>query len=248
MYTLTQLASLATLVSVAFSAGCSEFQTLVQFPRVQANYSAATYGSSFAPVPVSDTVRCNSTAYTSGLCNSTLCQLNSETNVFIHVPRQLNLTVPESVADQLFMLIRGQFPNSENVNTNASWVYSTGGGYTATCIADGTTAYWGYTPAMTCVTGRLDACVGNGIENGTVIYACGVPTRENTVNDRVPTVEYGYIDLVNVSAGAPEMPLVNATPSGTAPSSGAAGRPAMVQSKMLGISVLVGFIVAGMLL
>lgn len=248
IYTLTRIASLAIFIPMAFSAGCSEFQTLATNARINANLSAATYGSSFAAVPVSDTVQCNSSAFTSGLCNSTLCELSSKPNVFMQVPRQLNLTVPESVADQLFTLIRGQFPDSDTVNTNASWVYSTGGGFTAACLMDETTAYWGYTPAMTCVTGRLDRCVGNGIENGTVIYACGVATRENTANDRVPTLAYGYIDLVNVSAGSPDMPLVNATPSGTAPSSSAVGRTDVVQSRILGISVLVCLIGTGMLL
>lgn len=247
MYVLARLTCLATLIPIVMSIGCSQFQLISKRSPVSANASASTYGSHFDPIPVSDTVQCNSSNVAGSYCDSSHCLLKSQPDVIVTVPRQLNLTITDiDVADSIFALLKDDFDNAENVNTNSTWTYSTGGGFSSGCISEGTTAYWGYLPGMSCVTGTLSACdSSSGIENGTAIYACGVLTRNNTLDVEVPTLGYGYVQTYEEPAGTPGMALTN----GTLPSSsGAIGRTDMVVGKTLRVSILIGIVAVALAL
>lgn len=251
MHPTIQLLFLSTLIPLAFSAGCSTFQVTQKFPRVNANESAARFGQNFPYIQISDDVQCNSTNTGGGNCNSTTCELTSKTNVWIRVGRSLHLnttvSVSETVADQIFSLVSAEFPNAENINTQADATYNTGGSWSSACIPEGTQAYWGFMPALSCVEGTVGSCQGNGIQNGTLIYACGVLLRNGTANDEVPTIGYAYINTVQQSYGSEISQFTNATATTNGTSSGAARGMDMVGGKILSASVLLGVFGMGFL-
>lgn len=241
MYILARLAYLTTLTPIVTSIGCSQFQLISKQSPVSANASASNYGSHFDPIPISDTVQCNSSDTGGANCDRNGCLLRSQPDVIVTVPRQINLTITDlDVANSVFALLKNEFEDAENVNTNLTWTYSTGGGFSSACISQGTTAYWGYLPGMSCVTGTLSACEsGSGIENGTAVYACGVLTRNHTTDTEVPTLGYGYLQTYDEPAGTPGMALQN----GTLPSSsGAIGWTDIGMSRTLRISILLGVV------
>lgn len=92
-----------------------------------------------------------------------------------------------------------------------------------------------------------------GVDNGTVIFACGVLTREGTAGDEVPLLGYGYLDRFFEAEGAPGRTLVNATPvdedgSGGGDTNGAVGGMDVVQSRTWTVTVLVGLVAMGLAL
>lgn len=159
----------------------------------------------------------------------------------MRVDRQLNLSVTDQVADEIFTLVRPEIPDSTNVNTNASLIYSAEVEGVSYCLERGVSAWFNYVPSMSCVLGRLNGCTDNGIENGTIVQACGVQVREGTLDDEVPILGPGWINIVREPAGQSEGPPTNAT-DGRREVNGAICATGFVKEKMLGVFVLSCFL------
>ena len=128
------------------------------------------------------------------LCNSTQCEIYTPENYQVRVNRTLNITTSDvSVADGIFNLIEGGTPFSMTgrANLNQSWVYPIGG--VSSCLSEGMSGFWGFTPKLRCVDGVLSGCStddGDPVD-GTSVRACGVAVLVNGIVDGTLSIVYG---------------------------------------------------------
>ena len=168
---------------------------------------------------------------------------------FITADRMLSLSVTPDTADDIFSLISPvvdfEFPESLTGNVSSStWQ-----------IGNGTSGHLGFTPNFRCVTGTLNGCTTQGLQNGTVVDACtpfyatqapsidGIMKELSGTVSVVTTDQAGAVALIcNPADTTQPEDAPNATCRGDTnivPSSLAAGR-STIQGGIICFSLLIG--------